>query len=86
MSAAPGLFGGVSAQDQLKQVLMALNMHVVAQPAVIITSVHEKFDTNHDLTDADTKQFMKQLLANLVDLTRRITRSAECLQEAPLSA
>ena len=85
MSAAPGLFGGVSAQDQLKQVLLALNMYVVAQPAVIVTSVHEKFDTNHELTDADTKQFMKQLLTNLVNFTRRMTQSKECLQEAPLT-
>ena len=85
MSAAPGLFGGVLAQDQLKQVLVALNMHVVAQPAVIVTSVHEKFDLNHELTDADAKEFMRQLLVNLVDLTRRITQSEECLQEAPLS-
>lgn len=85
MSAAPGLFGGVSAQDQLKQVLLALNMHVVAQPAVIVTSVHEKFDMNHELTDADAKQFMKQLLANLVNLTRRLTQSEECWQEAPLT-
>ncbi len=85
MSAAPGLFGGVSAQDQLKQVLVALNMHVVAQPAVIVTSVHEKFDMNYELVDADAKQFMKQLLANLVDLTRRITQSEEWLQEAPLN-
>ena len=85
MSAAPGLFGGVSAQDQLKQVLVALNMHVVAQPAVIVSSVHEKFDMNHELTDTNAKQFMKQLLANLVDLTRRITQSEECWQEAPLS-
>jgi len=85
MSATPGLFGGVSAQDQLKQVLLALNMRVVAQPAVIVTSAHEKFDINHELTDADAKQFMKQLLTNLVDLTRRITQSEACMQQAPLS-
>ena len=85
ISAAPGMFGGVSAQDQLKQVLLALNMHVVAQPAVIVTSVHEKFDMNHELTDADAKQFMTQLLANLVNLTRRLTQSEECWQEAPLT-
>ena len=85
MSAAPGLFGGVSAQDHLKQVLLALNMQVVAQPAVIVNSVHEKFDMTHELTDADTKQFMKQLLANLVNLTRRLTQSEECWQEASLS-
>jgi chromate reductase len=86
MSAAPGLFGGVAAQDQLKQVLVALNMHVVAQPAVIVTSAHQKFDVDNELTDADTKQFMKQLLANLVDFTRRFTHSEESLLVATVSA
>jgi chromate reductase len=85
MSAAPGMFGGVAAQDQLKQVLMALNMHVVAQPAVIVSSVDRKFDLNNELIDADAKQFMKQLLANLVDLSRRLARSQEPLQATCLN-
>jgi chromate reductase len=86
MSAAPGLFGGVAAQDQLKQVLVALNMHVVAQPAVIVTSAHQKFDVDNELTDADAKQFMKQLLANLVSFTRRLTHSEEPLLVTAVSA
>jgi chromate reductase len=75
MSAATGMFGGVAAQDQLKQVLLALNMHLITQPAVIVTSVHQKFDLHNNLTDRDAKQFMKQLLANLVDFARRFAHS-----------
>jgi chromate reductase len=85
MSAAPGIFGGVAAQDQLKQVLIALNMRLVAQPAVIIASADCKFDLNNELTDADAKQFMKQLLANLVDLTRKLTPPKELLHAVPLA-
>jgi chromate reductase len=84
MSAAPGMFGGVAAQDQLKQVLLALNMHVVAQPAVIVASVDRKLDLNNELIDADAKQFMRKLLTNLVDLARRLARSEEPLQVACL--
>jgi chromate reductase len=86
MSAAPGMFGGVAAQDQLKQVLMALNMHVVAQPAVIVTSADRKFGPNNELIDGDAKRFMRQLLANLVDLTRRLAGSEEPLKVACISA
>jgi chromate reductase len=85
MSAAPGMFGGVAAQDQLKQVLLALNMHVVAQPAVIVSSADRKFDLNNELIDADAKQFMKRLLTNLVDLARRLAQSEEPLQVSPLN-
>jgi chromate reductase len=85
MSAAPGMFGGVAAQDHLKQVLVALNMHLVAQPAVIVASAERKFNLNDELIDPDTKQFIKRLLANLVDLTRRLARPEEPLQVAALS-
>jgi len=86
MSAATGMFGGVAAQDQLKQVLLALNMHLVTQPAVIVTSVQDKFDLDNELTDPDAKQFMKQLLANLVDLTRKLRQSEEPLMAATITA
>ena len=79
------MFGGVAAQDHLKQVLVALNMHLVAQPAVIVASAERKFNLNDELIDPDTKQFIKRLLANLVDLTRRLARPEEPLQVAPLS-
>ena len=86
MSAATGMFGAVAAQDQLKQVLLALNMCLVAQPAVIVTSAQHKFDLDNELTDPDTKHFMKQLLANLVDLTRKLSQSEEPLLVATVPA
>ena len=55
ISATPGAFGGVAAQDQLKQVLLAVNTHLVVTPAVIVASAHQKFDQQGNLTDEDTK-------------------------------
>lgn len=86
ISAATGMFGGVAAQDQLKQVLLALNMHLVTQPTVYVTSAQLKFDLHNNLTDPDAKTFMKQLLANLVDLTRTLNHSEEPLQLDPIAA
>ena len=70
ISASPGLFGGIAAQDQLKQVLLALNARLVTQPAVIVSAVHQKMDQDVNLLDPNTKQFMLQLVTNLVNLAR----------------
>jgi len=82
MSASPALFGGIAAQDHLKQVLLALNARLVTQPAVIVSMVHEKFDRDGNLLDPNTQQFMKQLIANLVN-TARLSSQVEQTFIAP---
>jgi len=74
ISASPGVFGGIAAQDHLKQVLLAVNTRLVTQPAVIVSSAHEKIDQHGNLLDPNTKQFMLQLLVNLVNFTRRFSQ------------
>ena len=74
ISASPGLFGGLAAQDQLKQVLLALNIRLVVQPAVIVTSVQQKIDEEGGILDPNTKQFLQQLITNIVNLARLSTR------------
>jgi chromate reductase len=79
ISASPGIFGGYVAQEQLKQVLLALNMHLVTQPAVIVVSAHQKFDQDGNLVDSDAAKLLKQLLANLVSLANLISSSTPIL-------
>jgi chromate reductase len=79
ISASPGLFGGVAAQDQLKQVLLALNTKIVPQPAVIVSLVQNKIDQDGDVLDPNTKQFMQQLIANLVNLARLFSRDEQTI-------
>jgi len=74
ISASPGLFGGIGAQDQLKLVLLALNARLVTQPAVIVASAHQKIDQDGNVLDPNTKQFITKLIANLVDFTRRFSQ------------
>lgn len=74
MSASPALFGGIAAQDHLKQVLLALNTRLVTQPAVIVSMAHQKFDQDGNLLDPNTQQFMRQLITNLVNTARQFTR------------
>jgi len=73
ISASPGLFGGIAAQDQLKQVLLALNTRLVPQPAVIVSSVQQKIDSDGNVLDPNTKQFLLQLTTNLVNLARHFS-------------
>lgn len=81
-SAGPGMFGGLAAQDQLKQVLLALNMRLVTQPPVIVALAHQKFDSEGNLVDADTKRFLQQLLSNLIGSVNRLDRSERLLTAA----
>jgi chromate reductase len=77
ISAAPGLFGGIAAQDHLKQVLLALNTRLVPQPAVVVSLVQEKIDQDGNTLDLNTEQFMLQLIMNLVNLTRHFSQNGQ---------
>ena len=70
MSASVGTFGGARAQYHLRQSFVFLNMIAVTQPEVAIPAAQNKFDANGSLTDQSSKDLIKQLLQNLVALTK----------------
>src|SRR5689334_4031160 len=72
MSASIGMLGGARAQYHLRQVFVFLNMHPINGPEVIVTFAHDKFDANGKLIDENTSKFLKQLLENLANWTRRL--------------
>ena len=72
MSASVGVFGGIRAQYHLRQSFVFLNMMAVTQPEVAIPSATNKFDAEGNLTDEMSKNLIKQLLQNLVTLTRTL--------------
>ena len=76
MSASVGMFGGARAQYHLRQSFVFLNMMAVNQPEVTIPSAQNKFDANGNLTDKTCKGLIKQLLQNLVTLTRTLKIAA----------
>jgi len=73
MSASIGMLGGARAQYHLRQIFVFLNMHPVNGPEVIVTFAQNKFDANGKLVDENTNKFLKQLLENLANWTRRLT-------------
>lgn len=62
-------------QYHLCQMFVFLNMYPINQPEVMIGNAAERFDAKGNLTDESTKDFIRQLLQNLVDWTRRIGQS-----------
>jgi len=72
MSASVGTFGGGRAQYHLRQSFVFLNMIAVIQPEVMISAAQTRFDAKGNLTDEMSKTLIKQLLQNLVTLTKTL--------------
>ncbi|HVG38899.1 MAG TPA: NAD(P)H-dependent oxidoreductase [Pyrinomonadaceae bacterium] len=72
MGAATGGIGTARAQYHLRQIMVFLNMFPLNQPEVMITNAASRFDQTGNLTDEATKDFIRQLLQNLVEWTKRL--------------
>jgi chromate reductase len=55
--------GTARAQSQLKHVLLGVLSEVFPYPEVLIGSAHEKFDSSGVLTDGQTQEYLRNLLA-----------------------
>lgn len=75
IGASIGVIGTARAQYHLRQMMVFLNMFPVNQPEVMIGNASERFDAQGKLTDDATKEFIRQLLQNLVEWTSRISQS-----------
>jgi chromate reductase, NAD(P)H dehydrogenase (quinone) len=72
IGASLGAIGTARAQYHLRQIFVFLNVFPVNQPKVMIGNAPQRFDAEGNLTDETTKEFIQQLLRNVVELTRRI--------------
>jgi chromate reductase, NAD(P)H dehydrogenase (quinone) len=72
MGASVGTIGTARAQYHLRQMFVFLNVFPVNQPEVMIGNAAERFDAEGNLTDEATKDFIHQLLQNLVVWTRQL--------------
>ena len=72
MGASIGGQGTSRAQYHLRQTFVFLNMHAVNQPEVMVSNAAKRFDQEGKLTDETTKKLVQQLLAELVNWTKRL--------------
>ena len=70
MGASIGVIGTARAQYHLRQAFVFLNILAVNQPEVMIGKAHEQFDKSGNLKDEITKKLTRELLQNLVALSR----------------
>lgn len=75
MGGSIGAIGTARAQFHLRQIMVFLNMFPINQPEVMIGHAADRFDAQGNLTDEATKDFIRQLLTNLVTWTRRLQQS-----------
>jgi chromate reductase, NAD(P)H dehydrogenase (quinone) len=64
MGASPGMLGTVRAQMHLRQTAVYTNMHIMNKPEVYVNFARDKFDSEGNLTDEKTKEFIKSFLVN----------------------
>jgi chromate reductase, NAD(P)H dehydrogenase (quinone) len=76
MGASPGLFGTARAQYHLRQMMVFLNAFIVNRPEVMIGQAPTKFDQDGNLTDEQTREFIRKLLVALRDWTERLKKGA----------
>ncbi|HEX8772605.1 MAG TPA: NAD(P)H-dependent oxidoreductase [Pyrinomonadaceae bacterium] len=72
MGASTGRIGTARAQYHLRQVMVFLNMFPLNQPEVMVGAANERFDTVGNLTDEQTREYVRLQIQSLVDWTRRI--------------
>ena len=74
MGASVGTQGTARAQYHLRQTFVFLNMYAVNQPEVMISQAHKHFDAQGNLTDDTAKKLIRQLLEELVMLTKQLAK------------
>jgi chromate reductase len=72
MGASIGQFGTARAQYHLRQTFVFIDMHPLNQPEVMIAAAQDKFDSEGNLTDEKTKEFIRKLVEALVAWTRKL--------------
>lgn len=72
MGATGGNFGTVRAQLALRQSLVFVKAYVLVAPEVLVFRARDRFDAEGNLTDEETRQFVRSLVEALVDWGRRL--------------
>lgn len=72
MSASVGSLGGARAQYHLRQILIALDMHPLNHPEVMMPFAEENVDAEGNVTNEKTRQVIPEMLKELVEWTRKL--------------
>lgn len=82
MGASGGNIATARAQYDLRKSMVFLNMFPINKPEVMIGGAGDKFDAEGNLTDENTREFIRQMLASLAEWTRKLSGSGEQIAAA----
>jgi chromate reductase, NAD(P)H dehydrogenase (quinone) len=77
MGASVGNIATARAQYHLRQIMVFLNMFPINQPEVMIGTAGERFDSDGNLTDENTRNHVRKQLEALIAWTRRLNTADE---------
>ncbi len=72
MGASPGAIGTARAQYDLRKMMVFLNAFPINKPEIMIGAAGSKFNDKLELTDEQTRDFLKQMLTSLESWTRKL--------------
>jgi chromate reductase len=72
ISVTVGIRGGVRSQENLRLIMVDLNMHPINKPEFLLGRAREVFDDNMKLKDDDVKKLLRTVLQNLVSWAEKI--------------
>jgi chromate reductase len=84
MGASTGQGGSVRSQLQLRHAAVFLNMHPINRPEVLVANAKTKFNDNLELTDAATRQFIRQELEAFAQWIERLRLGQEGIESAEM--
>ena len=71
IGASPGITGTARGQSQLRQAFEFTNSYCMPQPELLMFKAHEKFDSEGNLNDEQTAEFLEKYLVAFGDWVRR---------------
>ena len=71
IGASPGITGSARGQSQLRQAFEFTNSYCMPQPELLVFKAHEKFDSDGNLIDSTTAQFLGRYLGAFAAWVRR---------------
>ena len=67
LGASPGITGTARSQDQLRQSLKSVGAYCMPSPEFLLFRAHEKFNSEGELTDEKSREFLERYLSSLAD-------------------
>lgn len=74
ISVSPGGMGGMAANQQLRQPIGFLNIHLMKQPEVYLGNVIKLLDENNKLINPSTQEFLQGFTNSFIDWVKFINR------------